>query len=105
MYKVILTLAAIGILAFSAGLTYARPDQGQPIESAAAQRQPLAASHGPGAGSRAPEPTAQPAPRLLLAEDVDERDQPAPALLVYLACILVGSAVGVGLVRRSQRQL
>ncbi len=31
-------------------------------------------------------------------------DAPAPALLVYLALILLGSAVAVGLVRRSYRR-
>jgi hypothetical protein len=31
-------------------------------------------------------------------------DAPAPALLVYLAVILVGSAIAVGMVRRSYRR-
>jgi hypothetical protein len=110
MYKVIIVFAAIGILAFSASQTYARPDQArtdrdQALESAAPYRHQIVAGGKFTGPVGVPEPTAEPEQRLLLSSGDSERDRPAAALLVYLACILVGSAVGVGLVRRNQREL
>ena len=95
MYKVLFVLMAIGVLAFSASQPYARPNQ---LRSAQRQLAELGASSGAFAQRAAP---AQPL-QLQVADGVN--DAPAPALLIYLGCILVGSLVGVGLVRRSQRE-
>jgi hypothetical protein len=39
----------------------------------------------------------------LSLQRADQADGPAPALLVYIAFILIGSGLGIGMVRRNQR--
>jgi hypothetical protein len=104
---------AIILLILSAGLTHARPDR---IFSPQNRMADLPLMHGdsnagllmfavPGS---APEPLARTAPGLspgLPLQRTDQADGPAPALLVYVAFILIGSGLGIGMVRRNQRGL
>src|SRR5690349_2704487 len=102
MGKVILVFITIGTLALSAAQTYARPGQANTAATTAASSAARALL---GKVERVPSPAAESARGLGLQESSPESDGPAPALLIYLGCILIGSAVGVGLVRRSQHGL
>jgi hypothetical protein len=106
MYKVILALMAIGALAFSAGLRYARPEQARYSLSQAAGFAAIDA--GRSAVGRLPEPASaagEPAQQLRLPDARTTNDGPALALLVYFGCIVIGGAIGVMLARRNQREL
>jgi len=101
MARVALALAAILLLACSAGQNQAH------LQQLSFGRTQLADT-GLLRGSTAASvdiivPHAQP-PGLDGAPRPSTDETPAPALLVYLALIVVGSAVGVGLVRHSQRR-
>jgi hypothetical protein len=99
MTRVALALAAILLLACSAGQNQAQLQQLPFSRGQLADAGLLRSSMAAGANvtlphARSPEHTIRPTP--------DEA--PAPALLIYLALIVVGSAVAVGLVRHSQRR-
>jgi len=98
MARVALALAAILLLACSAGQNQAQLQQFPFSRSGLADtglvRSSVAAS------ADIPLPSAQPpGPDHPIGPTTDEA--PAPALLIYLALIVVGSAVAVGLVRHS----
>lgn len=117
MFKVILILAAIALLALSAELSRARSD---PLSLESDQVADLGFTGGEeGAGStglailapagRALDAAVPPAERLPQAATArpagGEDNRPATALLLYGALIVIGSVVGVGLARRVQREL
>ena len=102
MYKIILLLAAILLLVLSAGLTSARPDHmlapGDSNAGLAMLAAPVDSS----------EPVGRTATGLSAGSPLqraDKADGPAPALLVYIAFIVLGSCLGIGMVRRHQRGL
>jgi len=98
MLKVLLMFAAIGLLAVSTGITYTRP------QGAARGPDPAGAAILSGAADVARTVPAE-MQRALNPVASDANEHPAPALLVYLACIVVGSAIGISLVWRKQREL
>jgi hypothetical protein len=117
MFKVILILAAIALLALSAELSRARSG---PLSLESNQVADLGFTGGEeGAGStglailappgRALDAAVPPAERLSQAATAQpaggEDNRPATALLLYGALIVIGSVVGVGLARRVQREL
>jgi hypothetical protein len=102
MARFILALAAILLLAFSAGLTHRQlrqlPFDAHPVGNVAPEH----------AGTSVL-PTkmmlnADTAPIVAPLTTITGEETPAPALLVYLVLILAGSAVAVGRVRHSQRR-
>jgi hypothetical protein len=102
MTRVILALAAILLLALSAGLTHTQLSQlsfdARPSgNTAPAQATPivLPAKTMLNGGS---------APIVAPLTTIAGEEAPAPALLVYLLLILAGSAVAVGRVRHTQRR-
>jgi hypothetical protein len=102
MYKIILILAAILLLVLSAGLTPARPDHVLAPGDAKAGLAMLAVPVG------SSEPIGRTATDLSAGSPLqraDKADGPAPALLVYIAFIALGSCLGIGMVRRNQRGL
>jgi hypothetical protein len=98
MTRLALALIVILVLALSAGLTHA----------------PLVSPSAPQASSlQALKPQQMLSPEFDLARASQQgqtpalraaEDAPVPALIVYLALVLIGSTVAVGVVRRSERQ-
>src|SRR5262249_12876305 len=100
MARVALAPAANLLLASSAGQNQAQLQQ-LPFSRSGLADTGLAHSSVV-AGADIPLPSARPpVPDRAIGPTIDET--PAPALLIYLALIVVGSAVAVGLVRHSQR--
>jgi hypothetical protein len=101
MLKILLVLAAVGVLVFSARMSGVHHDQVFIGQGTAAG---LTMSDLSRELKLVPGLTTPQAERSLLA-GAGENDGPAAALVVYMACILVGSVVGVALTRRIQREL
>ena len=99
MGKILLMLAAISVLIFSARFGDPRTEQPVASRSASVGAALSTLSRGfDGVSSL----NGQQAGDTLLA---DQGDGPAAALLVYLAVILVGSVFGVAMTRRIPREL
>lgn len=96
MAKAALMLTSILLLAFSAGLTGTRPDQILFSQSNIASFSIGGQTIADGAAAMAVSPQKSASPTAYTAEDL-----PAPALLVYLAFILIVSAIAVMLVRHT----
>jgi hypothetical protein len=96
MARFALALAAIVILTLSAGLTRGQP-QATPLSAGATS---AAAFHDNTDTFRAELTLMKRAAPLPTAQRSPNEEPPAPALLVYLALILVGSAGAVALARR-----
>ena len=98
MVKMLVMLMVLGVLALSARMTYASPQDARSLfgrnPSSLEQSAPLGYSLAASVAA----PVLQP-PRL--ADD----GSPPTALLVYLAFVVIGSIVGVALVRRIQRDV
>jgi hypothetical protein len=104
---------AIILLVLSAGLSPVRREQmllnqNRMADLALAQGDSnagLAILAVPGGASKPIARTATELSAGLPLQRADQADGPAPALLVYIAFILIGSCLGIGMVRRNQRGL
>jgi hypothetical protein len=113
MFKVILILAAIALLALSAELSRARSVESDQFADLAfsggeegGSSTGLAILAPPGRALDAPMPSAERLSQAATARPAGGEDnRPATALLLYGAFIVIGSVVGVGLARRVQREL
>jgi hypothetical protein len=101
MLKILLVLAAVGALVFSARISSAHHDQAFVGQGTPAR---LTMSDLSRELKLVPGLTTGQSGGALLA-GAGENDRPAAALVVYLAFILIGSVVGVALTRRVQREL
>jgi hypothetical protein len=97
MTRLALVLIAIVVLALSAGVSHTQlPSPNSPAATSLQVLEPHQVLSGE--FDFAPQGQLPRTPALRMGEDA-----PEPALIVYLALVLIGSVVAVGIVRRSER--